>query len=74
MQVRFRLPQFEQGCWPEHLIFCRRHREQAFDERFVTFRWSFEVAIPVVCRVRVAEGMGNVEKVSYSQSRPPPNV
>lgn len=29
-QVRFRLPQFEHGCCPEHLIFCLRHREQLF--------------------------------------------
>lgn len=28
MHVKFRLPQFEHGCWPEHLIFCLRHREQ----------------------------------------------
>lgn len=28
MQVKLRLPQFAQGCWPEHLIFCLRHLEQ----------------------------------------------
>ena len=31
MQVRFRLPQLEHGCCPEHLIFCLLHREQLFE-------------------------------------------
>ncbi len=28
MQAKLLLSQFLQGCWPEHLIFCLRHREQ----------------------------------------------
>jgi hypothetical protein len=28
MQVKSRFAQLGQGCWPEHLIFWRRHREQ----------------------------------------------